>query len=87
MLESSLLNIQTKHDMKKHIKSFNDRDNSFQDDLNNAIYNALADTVYKYSDMITDNKALLNAVNIAVDLWSIRYFDECEIFEEYQWQE
>lgn len=58
------------------------RDNNFQSDLNNAISDAISDTIYKYRDMITDNNALLNAVTTAVDLWSVKYSEEHEMYIE-----
>lgn len=59
--------------MKQYIRS--SRDENFQSDLNSAIYNAISSTVFKYRDMIQDAKALEDAVDIAVDLWSTRYFE------------
>lgn len=62
--------------MKKYIRSNEfSRDEQFQLDLNSAVYNAIADTVFKYSDMIKDNKALEDAVATAVDWWSVHYFE------------
>lgn len=51
------------------------RDEQFQEDLTSAIYNAVADTVSKYSDLITDGEALKNAVDVAVDFWDTHYFE------------
>lgn len=63
--------------MKKYVHSaeFLNRDDRFQLDLNSAIYNAIADTVFKYNDLITDEKALESAVETAVDFWSVHYFE------------
>lgn len=50
-------------------------DDQFQLDLNRAIYNAIADTVYKYDQYIQDGNALENAVDLAIDWWSTHYFE------------
>lgn len=50
-------------------------DDQFQLDLNSAIYNAIADTVYKYDQYIQDGDALENAVNLAIDWWSTHFFE------------
>lgn len=53
----------------------NYRDVRFQAELNSAIYNAIADTVFKYSDMIGDPNQLEDAVGVAIDFWSTHYFE------------
>lgn len=50
-------------------------DDQFQLDLNRAVYNAIADTVYKYDQYIQDGNALENAVDLAIDWWSTHYFE------------
>ena len=52
-----------------------DIDQSFQHDLNSAIYNAIADTVFKYDVYIQDSNALEDAVAQAVDWWATHYFE------------
>lgn len=65
--------------MKKYIKSFNDRDNSFQSDLNSAIYNAITEVTFKYRDCFDGseacNQSLEHAVDLAVDWWSTHFFE------------
>lgn len=51
------------------------RDEQFQEDLTSAIYDSIADTVRKYSDLITDGEALKTAVNDAISAWSEHYFE------------
>lgn len=50
-------------------------DDQFQLDLNRAVYDAIADTVYKYDQYIQDGNALENAVDLAIDWWSTHYFE------------
>ena len=47
----------------------------FQSDLTNAIYNAIADTCFKYHDDITDPDAICDAVDSAVDFWDVHFWD------------
>lgn len=59
--------------MKQYIRA--SRDENFQEELNSAIYSAISSTVFKYRDLIKDPKALENSVDLAVDMWSVRYFE------------
>lgn len=62
--------------MKKYIRAEQfSRDEQFQQDLNSAVYNAVADTVFKYRDLIKDSEALEASVGLAVDWWSTHFFE------------
>lgn len=61
--------------MKTYVRSSNDRDSRFQQDLNSAVYNAIADVSFKYRDLVTNEDDLRSAVDTAVEWWDLHFFE------------
>lgn len=49
---------------------------SFESDMKSAVYNAISDVCFDYSDCDFSKEEIMSAVDYAVDWWYIKFFDK-----------